>query len=277
MTVIAPSVPRHLSTLLGVRSSLVHKLGARMCRGSAKRSITHMMWQRVLASKLAHDNGKVTIALSLAAREAFAKSSGKCILIEDLPDFATLASDLKRAQELYPQSPFLSNVEPPAWAIKRQRAERLLADEIWYWRDFTWAAVVPHHRDKLVKVEVKPSSPVVICKRYSGQNKRVLIAGGGQARAGAHIANKLSQELPGCIFYSRFGEGHELSDAIEKIHPGETICPDAVISLSLVETEAPEVLVAREKEIPTIVNWSRGKILGKDTESIKSQLASLLS
>ncbi len=186
------------------------------------------------------------IAPTLAARRTFAAAravGARTVLVLDLPLLRTLHRDLDRAAEHWPERAFLRRFRAPSWAIARQEAERVLADQIVVRGSYAHATCVADGIPES-RISRLPAPPPRALPAPAVPTGRVRLAGLAAARHGIDTALAATREL-GLTLVVRPGEGTEPADLTRRPGVATDDDPvDAIICPAVCETYAPELRVS---------------------------------
>lgn len=194
----------------------------------------------------------VVIAPSLAARHTFAAAreiGARTVLVVDVPLLRALHRDLDRAAAVWPDRAFLRRFRAPSWAIARQEAERVLADEIVvrgaYAREL---CIADGFAETRVSVAPSAAHPMPVPARPT---RRIRLAGLAAARHGVDTALAIAAALD-LTLVVRIGEGTEPAELATHPRVATDDGPvDAVMCPAVCETYAPEL---RAAGIPVIAS-----------------------
>jgi len=210
----------------------------------------------LVAPWLTRSRAAAVIAPCFAATPVFAAArdlGAVTVLIQDWPDLAALHADLDAAAGRHPDDPWLQRFRPPARWIAEQRSERHLADSIAVRGRFAARRIVADGVPpcRIVRPAIPCPAPVP-----GGPRSRVLLAGRGTARAGAHEALDLLDRMPDLRLTGALGTA--ALPALRR-HPRFTATDDvrwsqirAVLAPAWVEAYPMAVGIAAARAVPII-------------------------
>jgi hypothetical protein len=229
-------------------TDLAVRLGIRLyARGATDRRYRAELARRVArdawtAREVLRTRPAEVTASTIAARRTFAaaKSYGaRTTLVLDLPLIRALHRDLDRAAEHWPDRAFLRRFRAPSWAIARQEAERVLADQIVvrgaYARSLCITDGIAPNRITLAPAPLRTITPPA---RPTG---RIRLAGLAAARHGIDTALEACR-LAGKTLVARIGDGSEPANLADLIAVDDGPV-DAIILPAICEVYAPEIRV----------------------------------
>lgn len=209
------------------------------------------------AREIARMRPEIVVAPSLAARRTFAAAraiGARTVLVLDLPLLRVLHHDLDRAAAVWPERAFLRRFRAPSWAIARQEAERVLADEVLVRGPYALGACradgIPAAR-----IAILPAAPPRPLPRPASPTGRVRLAGLAAARHGIDTALAATRAL-GQTLVVRAGEGTEPTDLVHCPGVATDDAPvDAIICPAVCETYPAEL---RTTGIPVLASPPAG-------------------
>lgn len=233
--------------------------GGRTARTLASRLAVRAAVDALAATILPGLAPEVVIAPSCAARQSLARArrlGARTILLEDLPDLFDLHRDLDQAGRFHPDCRFLNNYRAPGRVIANQRAERVLADELWV--RGRYAETRRRELGFVGPIGRVPLAPTTTPRRRMphrpGHAPRIRLAGLACARHGTVEALDALTALPGWDLLVRPGEGLEPIDLLD--HPRVFIDDGgpvtAVLAPAWCESYPAEVMDAARDGIPVI-------------------------
>ena len=220
----------------------------------AARSITDAVVARLLPR-----GTRTVIAPSLAAEGIFsvARERGvRTVLVEDLPDLATLHSDLDDAAAQHPHTPWLIRFRASEAWIRRQQREVALADELLVRSQFARQLRVRQgHASASIRFVPAPSRIAGVPRK----GRLALFAGLAAARNGIFEAVEATRRA-GLTLVVRTGEGSEqaLIQGYPHVREATVVERERLAGVGVVlapawcESHAPEVELAAALGVPVI-------------------------
>ncbi|MFK7930550.1 MAG: hypothetical protein AB8H79_20350 [Myxococcota bacterium] len=237
-------------------------VGRALGRLSARRRIQARLSVRRAVGRLAAQwlptDTTLVMAPSLCGAEVFAKARRRgveTLLLEDLPDLAELHADLDAAAAQHPHEGFLNNTRASLRRVRRQQAERRLADSL---------RVQGEHAARRAGGTplIAPEAPGSIRRTQTGF---FGLAGPAMARTGALEALSLLDEFPDHKLRIR---ALPVTPPAVLQHPRVVTQPgpvDVWLAPSWVESWPAEVRAAARAGVPIVgtqraLGWETGSV-----------------